>query len=61
MLLVLQTEQLVKLFTLSHSAHVAICPQLQNKTLGGLVRHITHSSDLNVFSLLILLSVFFRQ
>ena len=24
-----------------------MCPQLQNKTFGKLVKHITHSSDLN--------------
>ena len=49
---VLQT----KLLVLSHSVHTAICPQLQNKTFGGLVRHITHSSSLKVCSALIFLS-----
>ena len=50
---VLQIGQFSKLFILSHSIHTPICPQLQNKTLVGLVRHITHSSDLNVCCLLI--------
>ena len=50
---VIQTGQFFKLFTLSHSSHVAICLQLQNKTFGGLVRHITHSSGLNYLSGLI--------
>ena len=45
---VLQTGQIFKLFTLSHSTHIAICPQLQNKTFGGLFRHITHLSSLKV-------------
>ena len=35
---VLQTGQFSKLLVLSHSVHIAICPQLQNKTLGGLFR-----------------------
>ena len=50
--LVLQTGQFSKLFVLSHSVHIAICPQLQNKTFGGLVRHITYSFSLKVFSVL---------
>ena len=43
---VLHIGQSFKLFTLSYSTHIAICPQLQNKTFGGLVRHITHLSSL---------------
>ena len=46
---VLQTGQLFKLSILSHFSHIRRCPQLQNKTLDGLVKHITHSSDLNFF------------
>ena len=53
MLSVLQTGQVFKLLTSSHSSQIQTCPQLQNKTLGKLVRHITHSSDLNVSSVLI--------
>ena len=50
---VLQTGQIFNFSNSPHSTHIGICPQLQNKTLGGLVRHITQSSDLNVFSVLI--------
>ena len=55
---VLQTGQLVNGSVSSHSTHIAICPQLQNKTLGGLVRHITHSSDLNDLVALICFIIF---
>ena len=58
---VLQTGQIFKLFTLSHSSHIAICPQLQNKTLGGLVKHITHSSDLKICSAFIVCSSVFME
>ena len=55
MFLVLQIGQIPKLlFNLSHSSHIGICPQTQNKTFGGIDRHITHSSDLNNLSVLIL-------
>ena len=47
---VLQIGQVFKLSTLSHSSHNGICPQMQNKTLGGIDGHIIHSSDLNVLS-----------
>ena len=45
---VLQMGQASKVLKCSHSEHIGICPQLQNKTSGGLFRHITHSSDLKV-------------
>ena len=50
---VLHIGQSFKLVTLSYSTHIAICPQLQNKTFSGLVRHITHLSSLKVCSVLI--------
>ena len=34
-----------QLFVLLHFIHKHRCPQLQNKTLGGLDKHIAHSSD----------------
>ena len=43
---VLQIGHLLEIFFLSHSKHKHRWPQLQNNTLGGLVRHITHSLDL---------------
>ena len=46
--LVLHTGHTSKHFNISHSVHIAICPQLQNKTFGKLVRHITQSSFLKV-------------
>ena len=46
--LVLQIGQLSKHIIPSHSAHTHTCPQLQNKTLGGFVRHVTHWLDLKV-------------
>ena len=55
MFLVLQIGQIPKLlFSSSHSSHIGICPQTQTKTLGGIDKHITHSSDLNVLSVLTL-------
>ena len=41
--------QAFKVFILLHSVHIQRCPQLQNKTCGGLVRHITQSPVLNVW------------
>ena len=47
---VLQIGQFSKLSpVLLHSSHTHRCPQLQNKILGGLVRHKTHLSSLKVF------------
>ena len=55
MFLVLQIGQIPKLlFNSSHSSHIGICPQTQNKTLGGIDKHIMHSSDLNDLSVVIL-------
>ena len=51
---VLQIGHCSNLSILLHSTHIAIWPQLQNKTLGGSVRHITHSSDLNELLALII-------
>ena len=46
---------------LLHSTHNATCPQLQNKILGGLVRHIKHSSSLNFFSRVNYLFIIIRK
>ena len=55
---VLQIGHLLEFFFLSHSEHKHRWPQLQNNTLGGLVRHITHSSDLKDSEELIILASF---
>ena len=47
--LVLQIGQAPNSFTLiiRHTLHIQICLQLQNKILGELSKHITHSTDLS--------------
>ena len=51
---VLQIGQFSKLSpVLLHSTHSTRCPQLQNKILDGLVRHITHLSSKDYYDLLV--------